>query len=60
EEVPVSAVSLWRGVLASEGEPRSIQEMLALFEKFLHAVDIAEGIEPAEEADPAVARVRHG
>ncbi|MCV2870607.1 dynamin family protein [Defluviimonas sp. WL0002] len=52
EPVSTSVTLLWREVLASEPEARSVKDVLALFEKFLLAVDRAEGIEPdAERAE---------
>ncbi|MCV2866269.1 dynamin family protein [Albidovulum sediminicola] len=49
EVLQTSLTRLWRDLLASEPEAHTVRDVLALFEKFLTAVDRAEGVEPDEE-----------
>ncbi len=60
EVEPQSAARLWREVVAGEPEVRTVQDVIALFEKFLIAVDRAEGIEPEAGQGADGGLRRHG
>lgn len=60
EAEPQSAARLWREVVAAEPEVRTVQDVIALFEKFLIAVDRAEGIEPEAGQGADGGLRRHG